>query len=81
MRFSLRPGISYMAMAIAISIVMTIAMGVLIAVVGGGGVTGTTSQLLGKGGVVLGATLLLSLGIVFVISGAMMPALCRWSSR
>ena len=81
MKFSFRPGISYLAMAVAISVVFTL----LIAAVAfityeAGGVRLTSPNDMGRKGLTVGVgAFLISLVVIFVVSDYLMPHLCNWA--
>lgn len=89
--FSLKPGLAYYALSIAISVVVSLLMIILFMTAGKSLVTeatdaaksGNASNALdvmkGGGGVMLLAVFL-TVSATFFVSDKLMPPLCRWSS-
>lgn len=80
MKFSFRPGISYLAMAVAISVVFTLLVAAVTFITyEAGGVRLTSLNDMGRKGLAVGVgAFLLSLVVIFVVSDYLMPHLCNW---
>lgn len=87
--FSLKPGVAYYALSIAISIVVSLMMVILFAMLGGSALKGVSSedprtaltQVWQRSGLVILFVVGGTVVTTFLVANWLMPPLCRWISR